>query len=67
MTWQQLRAAEITRLFWDSRRAEMISWLIHEKKFNPKGAATCASSFIDTMVFVAGETGEPQFKQTPGA
>ena len=62
MTWQQLRAAEITRIFWESRRAEMVSWLVREKRFNPKGAAICANSFIETMVFVAGEIGEPQFK-----
>jgi hypothetical protein len=67
MTWQQLQAAEITRLFWESRRAEMVSWLTREKGFNPKGAVTCANSFIETMVFVASETGEPQFKRTPGA
>ncbi len=67
MTWQQLRAAEITRMFWEARRAEMISWLVRAKRFNPKGAATAVNSFIETMVYVAGETGEPQFKQTPGA
>lgn len=67
MTWRQLRAAELTRLFWESRRAKMISWLICEKRFNPKGAATCADNFIETMVFVASETGQPQFQQTPGA
>jgi hypothetical protein len=66
MTWQQLRAAEITRLFWEERRSEVVSWLIRAKRFNPKGAATCANSFIETMVFVAGETGKPQFQQTLG-
>jgi hypothetical protein len=67
MTWQQLRAAEITRMFWEARREDMIRWLITSKGFNPKGAPTAINSFIETMVFVAGETGEPQFKQTPGA
>lgn len=67
MTWQQLRAAEITRLFWESRRHEMVRWLINAKRFNPKGAEKAANSFIETMVYVAGEVGEPQFQQTPGA
>jgi hypothetical protein len=66
MTWQQLRAAEITRLFWEARREEMIQWLITAKGFNPQGAPKAISSFIETMVFVAGETGKPQFQQTPG-
>lgn len=67
MTWQQLRAAEITRAFWESRRLDMVDWLIKEKRFNPKGAEQAANSFIETMVFVAGEVGEPQFRQqTPG-
>jgi hypothetical protein len=67
MTWQQQLAAEITRMFWESRRHEMIRWLINAKKFSPKGAETTANSFIETIVFVAGEVGEPQFQQTPGA
>lgn len=66
MTRKQSLAAEITRLFWDSRRAEMIKWLVTTKGFNPKGAPKAVNSFIETMVFVAGETGEPQFQQTPG-
>lgn len=53
-------AAIITQAVWDARRAEMIRWLITAKRFSPKGAETAARSFIDTMVFVAQETGEPQ-------
>jgi len=60
-------AAEITRIFWDSRRAEMTKWLVTSKGFSPNGAPMAINSFIETMVFVAGETGEPQFQQTPGA
>lgn len=53
-------AAALTRVVWESRRDEMVSWMIRVKGFNPKGAARAATSFIDTMVFVALETGEPQ-------
>jgi hypothetical protein len=63
MTWQQLRAAEITLAFWGSRRRAMVAWLISAKKFSPKGAESAVNSFIETMVYVAGEVGEPQLRQ----
>lgn len=64
---RKLAAAELTRRYWEEQRPAVIRWLITERRFNPKGAETAARSFIDTMVFVASETGEPQFNLRPPA
>lgn len=53
-------AALVTAAAWEPRRAEMINWMIKRKGFSKKGADRAAQVFIDTMVFVAKETGEPQ-------
>ena len=51
-------AERLMRMALDACRADLIAWLIKEKKFTPKGAERAARSFIDTMVFLARETGE---------
>lgn len=63
MTDEQLIASELTLRHWTAKRTEMIRWMIAERRFSPKAAENAATTFIDTMVFVAGETGEPQFKR----
>lgn len=63
MTDEQLFASELTLRHWSANRAEMIRWLVAERRFTPPAAEKAVRSFIDTMVFVAGETGEPQFNR----
>lgn len=55
-------AVRFVRKTWESRRAEMIRWLIEEKKFSRDGAIKCADGFIASIVFAAAETakGEAQ-------
>jgi len=53
-------AETLTRLYWNALRADMVDWMIKERGFSHKGAARAAESFIETMAFVAAETGEPQ-------
>lgn len=52
-------AGELTRVHWESRRSDMKSWL-RNRGFTPSGADRAVHNFIETMVFVAAETGEPQ-------
>lgn len=55
--------AVLTRMVWESRRAEVIEYLVYErplKQFSRPAADRAFQSFIETMVFVAEETGIPQ-------
>ena len=60
-----LIAATLTRKIWERRRSAMVRYLTEDYRgrtggrFNPKAAAKAVDSFIETMVFVAEETGEP--------
>lgn len=40
-----------------SRRDEMVSWLIHAKKFSSGGARRCIDAYLDTLAYVLRETG----------
>lgn len=57
-------AEMLTRARWEPIRSKMVDWLIQERRFNPKGASRAIESFIETMAFVARETGVPQMGQT---
>ncbi len=54
------KAAGLAAMVWESRRSEIIEWMIARRGFSRKGAAKAFHSFIETMIFVAEETGDPQ-------
>lgn len=54
------QAADLTAAVWGRRRTEVIKWMRTHRGFSDKGASTVFQSFIDTMIFVAEQTGEPQ-------
>ena len=49
----------VTRVAWESRRIEMINWLVDQRKFSRGGAERCVKNFIESVVFVAEETNTP--------
>ena len=53
-------AADLTAATWESRRSEIIEWMMKRRGFSRKGATKAFHSFIETMIFVAEQTGEPQ-------
>ncbi len=55
-------AAGLTAVVWESRRSEIIEWMIARRGFSRKGATKAFHIFIETMIFVAEETGEPQIE-----
>ena len=55
-------AAILTRLHWEDRRQQILEWMQRVKKFSPDASEKAFSNFVETMVFVAGETGQMQYK-----
>ena len=55
----KFEAEMLTRAVWDLRRPEVLQWL-RGRGFTAKAAERAFNSFIETQVFVAAETGEPQ-------
>ncbi len=53
-------AADLTAAVWDYRRSETLEWMMKRRGFTEKGATVAFQSFIDTMIFVAEQTGKPQ-------
>lgn len=56
------QAAVLTRIHWEDRRPQILEWLHRVKKFRPDAAEKAFNNFVETMVFVAGETGIIQYK-----
>ena len=54
----------ITRAVWDERRAEMTAYLLG-RGFNPKAVPKLINNFINTIAFVAEQTGEPMLGNGP--
>ena len=53
-------AADLTAAVWESREPNVIKWLTRHRGFTRKGAVAAYKVFIETMVFVAEQTGAPQ-------
>ncbi len=57
-------AADLTAAVWEYRQSEIMEWMIKRRGFTEKGATVAFKSFIETMIFVAEQTGEPQIGNT---
>ena len=53
-------AADLTAAMWEYRRPEIISWMKKCRGFTDQGAVIACRNFIETMIYVAEQTGEPQ-------
>lgn len=60
---QSALAVVITEKVWASRKQDVLRYLIKERpgaKFSQAGAEKAFKSFVESMAFVADQTGKPQ-------
>jgi len=50
-------------MFWEPKLDEMTTWLRETRGFSKNGARKAAVNFVETMAFVARETGKPMLKE----
>jgi hypothetical protein len=50
--------AQVSMMMLRLQRKDMITWLIEERHFTPKGAVKCIDNFLESMQYVLDETGD---------